>query len=252
MMSVELSGKSSAADEATSKQEEARIREAYVRRERGACSGLYSPFSHGHLFMLQERERRTLSILAQAGWSSLDQLQILDVGCGDGVWIRDFIRWGADPRCITGVDLLEARVANARRLSPLGVTVQCRNATALDTPDESFDIIIQSTVFTSILSDEVRRGLAGEMLRVLKPTGVILWYDFHVNNPWNRDVRGVTRREIHTLLDGCTVELRRITLAPPVTRLVAPVSWWVCHVLSAIPFLRTHYFGAIRKPRQHE
>ncbi len=251
-MSVELSDKSSATDSARSEQEEARIREAYARRERGSCSGLFSLFNQGNLFMLQERERRTLSILAQAGLSSLGEVRILDVGCGDGFWIRDLIRWGADPGSITGVDLLASRVANARCLNPVGVTLQCRNATALEVPDESFDLIIQSTVFTSILSEEVRRRLALEMLRVLKPTGLILWYDFFVNNPWNADVRGVSRHEIQCLFEGCTVELSRITLAPPISRLVAPYSWWACQLLSVIPFLCTHYLGAIRKPQHYE
>ena len=252
MMSVEFSDKSSATGPVRSDLEETRIREAYARRERGSCLGQFSLFNQGNLFMLQERERRTLSILAQAGWSSLSGVQILDVGCGDGFWIRDLIRWGANPGSITGVDLLASRVANARCLSPVGVTVQCRNATVLQIPDESFDLIIQSTVFTSILSEEVRKRLAQEMLRVLKPTGLILWYDFFVNHPWNVDVRGVSRREIQELFEGCTVELHRLTLAPPIARFVAPISWWACQLLSVIPFLCTHYLGTIRKPLHHE
>ena len=58
----------------------------------------------------------------------------------------------------------------------------------LDFRTDSFDFVFQSTVFTSILDSEVRKEVAGEMLRVLKPGGVILWYDFHVNNPRNPDV----------------------------------------------------------------
>lgn len=250
MMNMELSDKSCADDAA--QQEETRIREAYARRQSVSPAGLYSCFNLGNLFMLQERERGVLSILAQAGWSSLHGAQILDVGCGNGLWIRDLIRWGADPSSITGVDLLESRVANARSLIPAEVTVQCGNATVLEVPDESFDLIVQSTVFTSILNEGVRRQLAREMLRVLKPTGLILWYDFHVNNPRNPDVRGVSRCEIQGLFKGCDIELRRMTLAPPITRLVAPVSWWACQFFSLIPFLCTHYLGTIRKPLRHE
>ena len=36
----------------------------------------------------------------------------------------------------------------------------------------------------------MKQAVAEEMLRVLKPQGLILWYDYHVNNPWNKDVRG--------------------------------------------------------------
>ena len=252
MMPVELSRKKCTTDAADLEREAARIRDAYARRTTGSCAGLYSFFNRGNLFMLQERECRVLSVLERAGWSSLQAVRILDVGCGAGFWIRDLIRWGADPRHITGVDLLEQRVEEARCLSPEGVTIHCRNAAALEFPDESFDLIIQSTVFTSILNRDVQLLLAREMVRVLRPNGLILWYDFHMNNPRNPDVRGVTSREIHRLFEGCTIELSRMTLAPPVTRMLAPFSWFACQLFSAVPWLCTHYLGTIRKSVRHE
>ena len=85
------------------------------------------------------------------------------------------------------------------------------------------------------------------MVRVLKQDGLIVWYDFHTNNPWNPDVRGVKKPEIVELFWGCTISLRRLTLAPPIARLVAPYSWLACELLQAIPCFRTHYLGAIRK-----
>jgi len=108
-------------------------------------------------------------------------------------------------------------------------------------------MVIQSTVFTSILEAGMKQQIASEMLRVLKPEGFILWYDFLVNNPRNPDVRGVPRMEIQSLFPGCDVRLKRITLAPPLTRRVAPYSWLVCYLLSKVPFLCTHYLGVIRK-----
>lgn len=133
-----------------------------------------------------------------------------------------------------------------------GVAIHCRNAAALEFPDESFDLIIQSTVFTSILNRDVQLLLAREMVRVLRPNGLILWYDFHMNNPRNPDVRGVTSREIHRLFEGCTIELSRMTLAPPLTRMLAPFSWFACQLFSAVPWLCTHYLGTIRKSVRHE
>jgi len=56
--------------------------------------------------------------------------------------------------------------------------------------------IHQFTVFTSILDISMKQSIAGEMLRVLKPDGIILWYDYYRNNPMNPDVRGVKKREI--------------------------------------------------------
>src|SRR5207245_4975939 len=103
------------------------------------------------------------------------------------------------------------------------------------------------TAFTSILDSRMKRTIASEMVRVLKPHGLILWYDYHVNNPRNPDVRGVKKQEIHQLFPGCRIALERITLAPPLVRLLAPYSWLACCLLEGIPFLCTHYLGVIQK-----
>ena len=106
---------------------------------------------------------------------------------------------------------------------------------------------MQSTVFTSILDARMKEELASEMCRVLKPDGSILWCDYHMNNPRNPDVKGVKRPEIHALFPKCEIRLQRITLAPPLARLVAPYSWLLCYFLSKLPWLCTHYIGVIRK-----
>jgi hypothetical protein len=85
------------------------------------------------------------------------------------------------------------------------------------------------------------------MLRVLKPNGVVLWYDFHVGNPRNPDVHGIKRLEIAQLFPGCQIALEKITLAPPVVRRLAPYSWVGCYMLSAVSWLCTHYLGTIQK-----
>ncbi|MCC7210276.1 MAG: hypothetical protein IT451_00360 [Candidatus Brocadia sp.] len=45
----------------------------------------------------------------------------------------------------------------------------------------------------------MKKGIAAEMLRVLEPDGVILWYDYYMNNPKNPDVKGVKKRNSRTL-----------------------------------------------------
>ncbi len=93
----------------------------------------------------------------------------------------------------------------------------------------------------------MKRQIASEMLRVVKRDGLILWYDFHVNNPRNPDVRGIKKREIYQLFPGCRIELQRTTLVPPLVRLLAARSWLVCYRLGRIPWLCTHYLGVIQK-----
>jgi SAM-dependent methyltransferase len=225
-------------------QEETRIQAAYARRQE---NDLYSLFNAGALFMIQEEKRALLALLKRYGIVSLATKKILEVGCGTGYWLREFIQWGAYPAHITGIDLLPDHVERARELCPNTVRIDCGSAAILPFVDVTFDVVLQATVFTSILDPSMKRQIASEMLRVVKEDGLILWYDYHVNNPWNPDVRGVKKREISQLFPHCHIELRRITLAPPVTRLLAPYSWLICYLLAKIPWLCTHYLGVIRK-----
>ncbi len=221
-----------------------RIRDAYARRRDG---DLYSWFNPGHLFLVQARERRVLKVIRQQGLSPLRGRRILEIGCGDGAWLRDFLKWGAEPADLVGLDLLADGLAAARaHLSPQVGLVRA-DAAFLPFPDEAFDVVLQSTVFTSILEPLMKQTAAREMLRVLKPRGLILWYDYHVNNPANPDVRGVPEREIRRLFPDCLIKLRRITLAPPIARRLAPYSFLLCELLEKLRFLNSHYLGVIKK-----
>jgi SAM-dependent methyltransferase len=225
--------------------EEARISAAYARRHGDDIR--YSLFSSGHLFMMQEREREALALLRRHGFTNLGVKTILEIGCGAGYWLREFIKWGARPENIIGVELIPEYVAEARRLCPSGIKIECGSAATLPFSDETFDLILQSTVFTSILDSDMKQRIASEMIRIVKKDGAILWYDYHVNNPWNPDVRGVKKREIHRLFPGCWIRLQRTTLAPPLVRLLAPYSWLAPYLLSKCPFLCTYYLGLIQK-----
>lgn len=229
-------------DRARLEAESARLRDAYARR---AEDGRYSCFNDTHLLAVQERERVTLALLKRHGYRSLGDCRVLEVGCGYGTWLRDLIKWGAQPQHIVGVDVLADRIDEARRLCPEGVQVRYGNAASLEVPPGSFDLVLQSMLLTSVLDPEVRRGVARAMLRAMRPNGLILWYDYHVSNPRNPDVRGVSRREIKELFPDCGMELRRVTLAAPVARAILPRSRTLYGLLRSIPLLRSHYLGVI-------
>ena len=90
---------------------------------------------------------------------------------------------GGNSENITGVDLLSGRIAEARSLCPVGIKLYCGNAANLEFKNSTFDLVLQSTVFTSILDPTMKQQVAGEMIRVLKEKGLIVWYDYHVSNP---------------------------------------------------------------------
>ena len=173
---------------------------------------------------------------------------MLEVGCGAGQWLRDLVRWGAAPGRLHGVDLLGDRLAEARESCAPAVGLAQASATELPYPSARFDLVLQSTVFTSILDPAVRRAAAAEMLRVLRSGGAVLWYDYYYDNPRNPDVRRVGRGELASLFPGCSLAIERVTLAPPLTRMLAGHAALLCQALSRLPWLRTHYLGLIRKP----
>jgi ubiquinone/menaquinone biosynthesis C-methylase UbiE len=104
------------------------------------------------------------------------------------------VKWGALPTNLVGVDLLPERVAEARALCPSGVRIEVGSAAKLDFPDGSFDLVLQSTVCTSVVDTQLKRQVAAEMQRVVKDDGLVLWYDYSVNNPWNPDVQGIRKK----------------------------------------------------------
>jgi SAM-dependent methyltransferase len=221
-----------------------RLRSVYARRRRRGVEDRYAPYQPANLFRLQGLERETARVLLAQGMLPWQARRALDIGCGGGWWLRTLLRWGAPPEQLTGVDALPEATTSARRVHPALAVLQA-TADALPFADASFDLVSQFTVFSSIMDEAVRRRAAGEMLRVLCPGGLVLWYDFTVN-PTNRDTHGIGRREAASLFPGCRIESRRLTLAPPLARLVAPRSWLAAELLGSVPLLRTHLLMTVQ------
>jgi SAM-dependent methyltransferase len=225
--------------------EQIRLSEVYGDRARRLPRDYYSPFHPGNLFILQGRERALLRMLARAGLTDLTELQILDLGCGSGGDLRRMLDLGARPENLHGVDLLSERLEQARALAP-HLHFQLADAQQLPFGEGTFDLVMQSTAFSSIVDPEVRSRVAQEMLRVLKPGGCVLWYDMRVTNPRNLDLVPMTAAEIARLFPGCERHLESVTLLPPLARRLAPSAWGLCGMLEAIPFLRSHLVGVFR------
>ena len=219
-----------------------RIADRYARR--GPAAGP-SAFTR---CMVEERQghyRRLLGTLADGRLGAID---LLEVGCGAGGELGRMIAMGLDPARLVGVELLPDRLAAARAALPPSVRLVGGDASTAALPADSFDVVFQSTVFTSILDDGLARRLARRMWELVRPGGAVLWYDFTVDNPRNPDVRGVPMRRVRELFPQGEPASWRVTLAPPIGRRVAPLGAWAYRAFAAVPALRTHLVAWIRKP----
>lgn len=222
-----------------------RLRKEYADREnRLSGSDLYSPFNPANLFIMQQRHRITLSVLRRHGFFPLLKQRILEVGCGTGGVLSEYLSYGASPRILHGSDLLSNRIKQAHAALPF-LSLTCADGQNFPYARDAFDLVLQYTVFSSILDERIKAHIANEMLRaVRKPGGMILWYDFWLN-PTNPQTRGIHPSEIRRLFPGCQFEFHRITLAPPIVRRLVPVSWLLCAFLEKLKIFNTHYLVAI-------
>ena len=226
-----------------------RVRDVYRARGAQNVGSRYSMTSAAKLMAVQERERYLLEEFSRRGWDELD-LDCLDVGCGAGGELARLVVYGADPRRLHGIDLRDEPIALARTRLPLCDLV-AGDASHLPYATGSMDVVMQLTVLSSILDEDVRRRVAAEMIRVCRPSGLIVSYDFIVN-PTNADTRGLRSSDIRRLFPGCQARIQGVTLAPPIARRVAPRSRRIAAVLGALPPLRSHLLAFVTPPSQRE
>lgn len=209
------------------------------RRNTPGLEKRYGPSAYNS-HLVKEREARYARIIRQLG--DPGQLRLLEIGAGTGANIPFFLQLGIAPEHLHANELLPERVRALRQAQP-AITIHPGNA--LDIPqalDGSFHIVFQSTVFTSVLQAAIKQQIARRMWALLRPGGLILWYDFTFDNPANPDVKGVGIREIKRLFpEAPAFRLHRVTLAPPIGRRVGVLY----PLFNALPLLRTHLAGAI-------
>jgi SAM-dependent methyltransferase len=226
--------------------EPAKVAERYARR--AVRDDRYSMLRPEVWQTVQERQRAMLALLSRAGRSDVGATKLLEVGCGSGGNLLELLQLGFAPPNLGGIELLPARFAVARERLPGALTLHEGDALRVPIPEASQDIVYVSTVFSSLLDDGFQQSLADAMWRWLKRGGAVLWYDFTVDNPRNPDVRGVPLSRVRALFPQGDITHRRVTLAPPLARVVCRVHPALYTAFNALPLLRTHVLCWIAKP----
>ena len=224
-----------------------KIKDRYAKRNVSKSTYSYGLKDVHNLYFFQEKERQIVDLLRRYKIDSSD-CKLIELGCGSGGNLLNFLRLGFLPENLSGNDLIEERLDSARHLLPESVKLFPGDASSITAENGTYDIVFFSTVFSSILDEGLKRRVADKAWDLLKPGGSILWYDFTFNNPRNPDVKGVKFAEIMELFPLATLrDKKRITLAPPIARRVCRIFPAMYTVLNTMPFLRTHLLVWIQK-----
>lgn len=254
-----------------------RIQNEYLRRDKEGLSNIYTYSNPSFLFHMQERERIILKQLKKLK-VNIEKSCILEVGCGTGHILARFKEFGANDA--TGIDLMAHRIHEGKITYP-NLKLFHGNAANLPFDDNSFDIVMQFMCLSSVLDHEMRKQIVSEMWRVLKPGGVILFYDlkppstilriikkigkiviksrgfFCENNNHKRDNNSISNRQtpikwldkpdIKTLFSQGNSRIKSASLDFDLAGF-SNYSLILTLIASFFPFLTTHYLAFIEKP----
>lgn len=119
-----------------------------------------------------------LAVALRRGAPVLDDLRVLDVGCGNGRSARMYLDMGLRPDQLTGLDLRPGAVSRARELNP-AISWILHDGEALPT---GANWVSTTTVFSSIASAQNRRRFAARLEESLAAGGHLFYYDFRLTN----------------------------------------------------------------------
>jgi SAM-dependent methyltransferase len=231
----------------TDRAEQERINQVYRSWHGGAALARYAWHRPEVVRQAAARARVLSALLPLTVGRDLSAVRALDVGCGGGGFLRQLIDWGATPAHLAGTELQPDRLEQARAKTASGVRWHLGGLDGFS--DDSVDLVSAHTVFSSILDEDLRRTLAAEMWRVLRPGGWTMIFDFRYGNPRNAQVRKVGDVELLRFWPADRRHYRSLVLAPPLSRALAALPWLLPETLATlVPLLRSHFIYMARKP----
>lgn len=147
-------------------------------------------------------EAKSDFVREMARWGGLDQLSpkttVLDVGCGIGGSSRLLAKeYGFS---VTGVTISPQQVRRAQELTPenLDAKFLVNDAMSLSFPDASFDVVWSIETGPHIPD---KKAFASELLRVLKPGGILVVADWNQRDDRQKPLNFWERIVMRQLLD---------------------------------------------------
>ncbi len=177
--------------------------------------------------------------------------RVLDIGCGNGGSLLNFLRLGFNPSQLCGIDILEDRILDAKNILP-GITWICGDASHMEFENNSFDIVFSPTMFVQITDDTLAEKIANEMLRVTKTKGNILLADWRYSWPNDKKHKALSKSRLSELFRvGSMTGINGVykgMLIPPIGRLLSKrASFLYFPILATFPFLAGQLVTVLQK-----
>ena len=129
----------------------------------------YNTIATEYLAARKQPQQQDVELLDELVQRLPENAYVLDAGCGAGVPVTQTL---SRRFRVVGVDFSEEQVCLARKLVPEAEYI-CRDFTALDFPEASFDAVCSYYAIIHVPRDE-HRSLLKDFHRMLKPSGLAL------------------------------------------------------------------------------
>jgi len=165
---------------------------------------------------------------------------ILDIGCGSGGSLLQFLSFGFAPSCLYGIDIIPERIYEGKERFP-NIKFSCGDASQTNYNSNYFDIVMESTMFIQLTDDDLSQRIADEMLRVVKPLGYLMLIDWRYSYR-HSEMKALSRKRIIKLFKVGTYTrihcYKYGALIPPIGRLMSShLSLFYFFVQRLFPFL---------------
>ncbi len=173
-------------------------------------SGFYLAFKH------QIDQRKLSEKLSIHGFLELKQAHVLDIGCGDGHWLRKFVDWGALPEKLTGTEFSQPLLDLAKQSSAPAIQWLETYPDELPVEDRKFDIIVIFGVLMHILDEFMLKKTGQELLRVLCDEGIIIAANLHKDAEKELEpflaytTKGLGLAELMEVFPDCEIEFEEL------------------------------------------
>lgn len=226
--------------------ESQRIKDEYTRREQGIYyQTIYTYMSAFAIDNNARRDRLLGHAFRRHNMLPLADKEILEVGCGKGEYLTHLILHGATPTRLHGNDLIPERIDHAKTLHP-DIDFQAGSAEHLPYADGYFDIIYHVGMMSSVLDATMQRNIAQELTRVLKPGGILIWYDLlHAN----KELATFNKQDVAQLFPDLRMTFhRRASVRFGLRRRLAHIPDLVL-LIERIPLLCDWFFAVLQHER---